>query len=137
MVDISETVVIGLFAEVIGSFPDNITPEAEMVAKIDLGLLAILDYSHGIFRAEGQLTPRSFIFSPNCHLTGGFALCYWFKGSGHEGDWVFSIGGYHPSYKPPSHYPVPVRLGISWNYDDEISISGKAYFAVTPKVAMG
>lgn len=82
-------------------------------------------------------SPNSFVLNKSCHLHGGFALCYWFQGSGHEGDWVFTIGGYHSCYKPPPHYPVPSRLGISWDFDTSISISGEAYFTITPKACMG
>ena len=63
-------------------------------------------------------------------------MSYWFEGSGHDGDWVFTIGGYHPRFQRPSHYPKVDRLGISWRYDDYRSIGEEAYFAITPKVCM-
>jgi len=55
----------------------------------------------------------------------------------HAGDFVFSVGGYHRQYTPPSWYPVPQRVGVSFSIDNIVSIVGQAYFAVTPKVAMG
>lgn len=55
----------------------------------------------------------------------------------HAGDFVFSVGGYHRQYTPPDWYPVPARLGISFQVGNNVSITGQAYFAVTPKVAMG
>ena len=88
----------------------------------------------------------------DCHLVGGFALCYWFHGSAYEGklehtvyfgnlqksgDWVFTIGGYHPAFQAPDHYPVVPRVGINWNLSDALTITGEAFFAITPKVAMG
>ena len=54
-----------------------------------------------------------------------------------SGDWVFTIGGYHPAFKPPSYYPVMPRLGINWNLSDVLTILGEAYFAITPKACMG
>jgi hypothetical protein len=76
-------------------------------------------------------------------LTGGFAIYSWFKnnldsGSGAiAGDWVLTIGGYHQAFSVPKQYPRPPRLGISWSLDKALSITGKAYFAITPKVCMG
>jgi len=80
----------------------------------------------------------SFILDPSCHLTGGFALYSWF-GSRDEmqGQFVFTIGGYHAAFKAPSQYPAPPRLGISWSFDKNINITGEAYFAITTKMCMG
>src|SRR3979490_2063373 len=89
-----------------------------------------LNVSQGFFRCEAALAPTSFIFVPQCHLFGGFALCYWFGSSPHAGDFVFSIGGYHRSYTPPPHYPVPDRIGYACRMGSNLSVSGEAYFAV-------
>jgi hypothetical protein len=104
---------------------------------IELGIIASFDPKNGALRVEGQLTPNSFVIHPSCHLTGGFALCSWFDNSPYCGDFVFSIGGYHPAYKPPIHYPVPQRLSISWDVGGGLMITGNAYFAVTPTCCMG
>ena len=62
----------------------------------------------------------------------------WYAGSDHEGDWVITIGGYHSAYTPLSHYPAPPpHIAISWKYDDELSVTGEAYFALTTQVVMG
>ncbi|MCJ1452271.1 hypothetical protein MMC28_002613 [Mycoblastus sanguinarius] len=108
-------------------------------AKVQLGLAAVIDFGAGTMKLDGQLTPASFILDSNYHLTGGFALYTWFGDSVPElkGDWVFTIGDYHRQFTPPPQYPVPPRLKISWQFDDAISISGEAYFAIMPKVCMG
>jgi hypothetical protein len=116
-------------------------------AHVELGLLCTVDPSAGVFKVEAQLSPNSYILDPSCHLTGGFALYSWWKpdqpqvegqaGDQNDGDWVFTIGGYHPAFKPPPQYPKVDRLKISWSLDDSLSITGEAYFAVTPKVCMG
>ena len=137
VLDLSADVVFGIYADATADFPSDETNETELFARVDIGLLAVIEPAKGTFHAEGQLTPRSFILSKDCHLTGGFALCYWFANSGHEGDWVSTIGGYHSAFVPPPWYPVPPRLAISWKFDDTISIRGEAYFAITPKVCMG
>jgi hypothetical protein len=50
---------------------------------------------------------------------------------------VFTVGGYHPAFKPPPYYPVVPRLGISWNLSDVLTVRGEFFFAICPKAAMG
>ncbi|PCD30323.1 hypothetical protein AU210_010005 [Fusarium oxysporum f. sp. radicis-cucumerinum] len=127
----------GLIAEATAIIPKGVDREKAFVV-IELHLIAVVDPGHGLLTVTGQLTPRSYILSPSCSVTGGFCIAYFFEGPGHEGDWVLSIGGYHPSFQVPAHYPpTPPRLGISWVYDNELSITGEAYFAITPAACMG
>ncbi|KAF5856155.1 hypothetical protein ETB97_007812 [Aspergillus alliaceus] len=125
---------IGLFGVATADMPAGTDKKC---AHVQLGLVAVLDLDAGTFKIEGQLTPPSYVLDPSCHLTGGFAFYTWFGGGPSAGDFVFTIGGYHRSYKPPAPYANPHRLAISWSYDSSISIRGEAYFAITPKVCMG
>ncbi|KAL8993712.1 MAG: hypothetical protein Q9169_006143 [Polycauliona sp. 2 TL-2023] len=136
-VDISDDVTIAVFGDCQAAIPSAAKNDSERFAFVELGFEMVLDYAKGSFQCQGKLNPKSYILSQNCHLSGGFALCYWFEGSGHEGDWVFSVGGYHSQYVPPTWYPRVPRLAIDWKYDDNLSIHGEAYFAITPKVCMG
>ncbi|VUC25609.1 unnamed protein product [Clonostachys rosea] len=115
-------------------------------AHVELGIVCTFDVNSGIFKFEAQLSPRSFILAPQCHLTGGLALFSWTKGDYSDtdkknhiaaGDWVMTIGGYHRAFRPPKQYPNPPRLGISWSLSACLSVKGEAYFAITPKVCMG
>ncbi|KAH7320603.1 hypothetical protein B0I35DRAFT_351067, partial [Stachybotrys elegans] len=115
-------------------------------AHVELGIVCTFDVGSGIFKFEAQLSPRSFVLAPQCHLTGGMALFSWFKGDKRDsdsknhisaGDWVLTIGGYHRAFFPPKQYPKPPRLGISWSLSTCLSVKGEAYFAITPKVCMG
>ena len=65
---------------------DNDLKKAEDNLEIDMGLVALLDFTKGTFSAEAALTSGSFIFTKYYKLRGGFALCYRLGGSGHEGD---------------------------------------------------
>ncbi|KAF2498801.1 hypothetical protein BU16DRAFT_579855 [Lophium mytilinum] len=134
-VELSSTPKLGIFGEAVAVMPKGAEPSKQLLV-VDLGISITIDPSKGVFMAQGQLTPRSFLLHETCHITGGFALAFFSAGSGHDGDWVFTIGGYHPAYTPPPHYPVPPRLGISWHYDEHLSITGGAYFALTPEVVM-
>lgn len=126
-----------LLADAVASMP-MLSDDHEMTfVFVELGIIAAMDFGKGTLQIDGQLSPNSFIFIPACGLTGGFALYCWFSGSTYAGDWVCTLGGYHVSYKVPSYYPTPQRLAISFRVDDDLSIVGDAYFALTPKVCMG
>ncbi|GAW19373.1 hypothetical protein ANO14919_088590 [Xylariales sp. No.14919] len=128
---------MGIFAKAIAQMPPAPTPREACFVFVELGIKATVDFHAGAVRIEAGLSPNSFVIAPSCHLTGGFALCYWFPPSGYAGDFVFSIGGYHSAFKPPPHYPVPQRLAISWRISSDLSITGEGYFAITPKACMG
>jgi hypothetical protein len=109
---------------------------AEAYAYAELQLEVVLKPDDGTFSAIASLTPNSYVLTKSCHLTGGFAFCVWFGDNPHAGDFVLTIGGYHPAFTPPSWYPSVPRLGIDWQVDSDLSIKGGAYFALTPTAAM-
>ena len=136
-IDLSPQPKIGIFAEAVAMLPKGVSEDKSFLF-LDFGIAASIDPGAGVLSLQGELTPRSYVFSHRCKLTGGFALVYFLPASGHDGDWVFTAGGYHPAFKVPAHYPQNVkRVGISWSYDSEISITGEAYFAITPQAVMG
>ena len=145
VLDVSAVVIIefnpyvsfGIFAKCIAQMPPQPTPYEACFIYVELGLMAAVDLHAGSMVIAAQLSPNSFVIAPSCHLTGGFALCYWFGASPYAGDFVFTVGGYHAAFKPPSHYPVVPRLGISWDVGGGLSIMGGAYFAITPHACMG
>jgi hypothetical protein len=59
----------------------------------------------------------------------------WFQGP-HEGDFVLTLGGYHPMFKVPAHYPLVPRLALSWQVTQQLRIHGECYFALTPTCLM-
>ena len=123
---------------VLGIADLSIPPNAPSnpVAKAHLAIRAEYDPSAGVFSAEARLTSESYILSRDCKLTGGFAAFFWFDGSEHSGDFVVTLGGYHPAYKKPAHYPDVPRLGFNWNVTSNLNISGEIYFALTPSAVM-
>lgn len=106
-------------------------------AYAELDLLVVIAPDDGVFKASLVLGSESFVLDPKCKLTGGFAFYAWFGDNPHAGNFVVTIGGYHPSFTPPDYYPTIPRLGFNWPVTSEISISGGAYFALTPSCAMG
>ncbi|KMU74065.1 hypothetical protein CISG_03994 [Coccidioides immitis RMSCC 3703] len=138
VIEWNPSIKLGLFGVATADMPPG-APDARKFVHVQLGIVAAVDFNAGTLKIEGQLTPSSYVLDPSCHLEGGFGFYTWFSNSESSaaGDFVFTIGGYHRSFKPPAQYPTPPRLAISWSYDSAISIRGEAYFAITPKVCMG
>ncbi|KAM0188806.1 hypothetical protein ACHAPI_010415 [Fusarium lateritium] len=134
-----QSIKLGIYAVALVDIPNPKSPVK--FAHVELGIGVTVDFGYGTMKTEGQLSPKSFILDPNCHLTGGFALYYWFDAphsdQSNVGNFVFTLGGYHQAFRIPVGWPNPPRLGISWSLGKNLSISGEAYFAITPKVCMG
>jgi hypothetical protein len=67
----------GLIAEATAIIPKGVDREKAFVV-IELHLIAVVDPGHGLLTVTGQLTPRSYILSPSCSVTGGFCIAYSF-----------------------------------------------------------
>ncbi|KAI8207724.1 hypothetical protein K4K52_002067 [Colletotrichum sp. SAR 10_76] len=132
------SVKLAIFAVAVADIPSAKSPVK--LAHVELGMSLTVDPDYGLLKVEAQLAPGSYILAPDCHLTGGMALVYWFDGphadKNRVGDFVFTLGGYHEAMVLPPGWPNPPRLGISWGLGSHLSISGQAYFAVTPKICM-
>ncbi len=68
-------------------------PPDDPVIFAEMQLLASFKPSEGFIGISGQLTAQSYVLSPDCHLTGGFAYYFWFSGS-LAGNFVITMGGY-------------------------------------------
>ncbi|MFK3984342.1 DUF6603 domain-containing protein [Micromonospora sp. NPDC050397] len=110
-------------------------PAITPIAEVQLALRASFVPEDGYLTVLAQLTRDSFLLSRACHLTGGIAFSTWFSG-GHSGDFVLTAGGYHPHFPVPAHYPTVPRLGFNWQVSSEFSMSGSAYYALTPGALM-
>ena len=84
-----------------------ITPPGSKVvlAKVEMLLKATLIPDEGTLKVRAKLTPNSFILNEKCRLTGEFAFYTWFSGE-HKDDFVITLGGYHPKFTVPAHYPT-------------------------------
>ena len=116
--------------------PPNVGAGVPPVAQVQLAIKASFLPAEGFIGVIAQLTPNSYILSQACHLTGGFAFYGWFAPNIHEGDFVLTLGGYHPLFKVPDHYPKVPPLTINWQVNSELYIKADAYFALTPSAIM-
>ncbi|KAK0722054.1 hypothetical protein B0T26DRAFT_200311 [Lasiosphaeria miniovina] len=67
---------LGLYGVAVCDVPSLHSPVK--FAHAELGIACTLDMRAGTFKLDAQLSPRSFILDPSCHLTGGMALYAWF-----------------------------------------------------------
>ncbi|MEU2081209.1 DUF6603 domain-containing protein [Streptomyces albus] len=112
-------------------------PGRKPYACVTLGLKAVYRSATGEISVRGALDPaQSYLLHPDCRLSGGFALCTWAPPSPHAGDFVVTLGGYHPAFKRPGHYPDVPRIGLQWSTGSEVSVRGECYAALTPGMLM-
>ncbi len=108
-------------------------PQVALVS-IELALLVRFSSSEGVLWVQGQLTDNSWLLYSDIKLTGGFAYVIWFKGE-HRGEFVLTMGGYHPEFRRDG-YPLVPRLGLRWSIGGAIVIKAGSYFALTSEALM-
>lgn len=134
VVSFGEELEVALLGLATIALPQRATSDA--YAFIELQIQVVLKPDDGVFSAIGSLTPNSYLLTRDCHLTGGFAFCFWFGPSPYAGDFVVTLGGYHPAFTPPRWYPAVARVGLNWTVSSTVTIKGGTYFAITPTAAM-
>lgn len=128
---------VALFGQCSMSFPTSAAGTA--LAYIEIDILASFTPASGLLAVDGRLAPASYIYGGFVQLSGGFAFYIWFGstqgGDDHKGQFVVSIGGYHPAFNPPDYYPKVPRLTMSAGLGP-FQIKGQAYLALTPAMIM-
>lgn len=117
------------------SLPKGAKPDKAFV-YLKILLSAVMKPEEGSLTVDAALSEKSFLLHRDCRITGGAAFYLWFGKNTHAGDFVLTVGGYHPDFIIPSHYPQVPRAGIHWKISDCIDMKGEAYLAVTPSCAM-
>jgi hypothetical protein len=96
----------------------------------------VVQPTKGSFEATAILGDSSYVLTRDCHLTGGFAFFLWFGKNPNRGQFVATLGGYHPAFPIPAHFPRVPRLGFNWAVSHEVTVKGEAYFALTGSCVM-
>ncbi|MFB7470684.1 DUF6603 domain-containing protein [Kitasatospora sp. NPDC056184] len=141
LVEFGESLVIALLGLGEFDFPTLTAKEKEegkdpKLARIEIAAEALYKQSEGLLSLTAQLTNNSYILDKDCKPTGGLALCVWVDPSPYAGDFVVTVGGYHPAFAKPGHYPAVPRLGIRWSISNTLTLTAEAYAAVTPHAVM-
>jgi hypothetical protein len=104
----------------------------EALVNIELALKARFSTAEGVLSIQAQLTDNSYLISPDCQLTGGFAYFMWFP----QSQFVLTIGGYNDHFSKPAQFPDVPRVGYHWSLFGFLSIQGGCYFALTNSCIM-
>ena len=119
------------------TFPTAVAGPA--LAYIEIDILASFTPSSGLLAVDGRLSPASYLYGGFVKLSGGFAFYIWFGGTqggdDNKGQFVVTIGGYHPAFTKPKIYPTVPRLALSAGLGP-FQITGQAYIALTPAMIM-
>ncbi|GAA1514340.1 hypothetical protein GCM10009677_54450 [Sphaerisporangium rubeum] len=134
--EFGQELVLALLGTAILQLPLPAESATRTYVYAELGLEAVLRPAKGSFELTAQLSPASYVLTRDCHLTGGFACAVWFGSNPNAGQFVVTLGGYHPAFQRPAYYPVVPRLSVDWSVSGNVSITAQAYLAVTPSCAM-
>ena len=104
------------------------------LAYLQIDILASFTPSTGLLAVKGRVSRQSYVFGGFVRIEGGFAFSLWFAGP-QPGDFVVSVGGYAPGYDKPGHYPRVPRMRMLFSLGP-LSVTGRAYFALTPSMLM-
>ncbi|MEM1426632.1 MAG: DUF6603 domain-containing protein, partial [Cyanobacteria bacterium P01_H01_bin.130] len=115
--------------------PGRSKPLVPPLAQIRFAIVARFAPAEGILQVEGKILPDSYLFDRDCRLSGGFAFYSWFSGA-YEGDFVLTVGGYHPRFRVPDHYPRVDPVALNWRISKQLSVKGSLYFALTASAIM-
>ena len=122
----------GVEVGVLGLSRAAIPDKTRALAAVELAIKARFSADEGVLSVQAQLTDHSWLLSKDCQLTGGFAFFIWFP----RGQFVLTLGGYHPAFAKPPEFPVVPRLGFHWAVSDSVTIKGESYFALTSSCVM-
>lgn len=115
--------------------PGSDKPLVPPLAQVRFAIVARFAPAEGILQVEGKILPDSYLFDCDCRLSGGFAFYTWFSGP-YAGDFVLTVGGYHPRFQVPEHYPRVDPLALNWRISKNLSVKGSLYFALTASAIM-
>ena len=115
--------------------PGSSKPLVPPLAQVRFAIIARFAPAEGILQVEGKILPDSYLFDRDCRLSGGFAFYTWFSGP-YKGDFVLTVGGYHPRFQIPDHYPRVDPLALNWRISKNLSVKGSLYFALTASAIM-
>ncbi|MEO0534177.1 MAG: DUF6603 domain-containing protein [Cyanobacteria bacterium P01_A01_bin.123] len=115
--------------------PGSSKPLVPPLAQVRFAIVARFAPAEGILQVEGKILPDSYLFDRDCRLSGGFAFYTWFSGP-YKGDFVLTVGGYHPRFQIPDHYPRVDPLALNWRISKNLSVKGSLYFALTASAIM-
>lgn len=124
----------GWKAMLAGSTSLELPPTAlQPLGRVTVDFAFVYDSALGRMSMDSVIAKGSYLIDPAMVLTGGVSLHVWGKDVPAQGiakGFALTVGGYHPQYRAPVHYPRPPRVGVLWERGP-ITIKGHVYAALT------
>ncbi|WP_438485438.1 DUF6603 domain-containing protein [Streptomyces sp. S186] len=136
LVEFGDDLLVSLLGVGDFTFPKVRSPGQDPVTLVEIAAEAQYSHRQGLMSLTAQLTSNSYVVTKECKPVGGLAACVWLAPSPYAGDFVFSVGGYHPGFTKPARYPAVPRIGIDWAISNEVMLRAQAYATVTPHAFM-
>lgn len=122
---------IGILGSVSMTLPKG---DPEPLGFVEIDATINFNPASGLLPILGVVSPSSYFLDGVITLTGGFAFYIWYGGA-NKGDFVFTIGGYYPSFTIPDNYPKVAPIDINFSMGP-FKANGSAYLALTPGAFM-
>ncbi len=110
---------------VLGRVSSLLPDEAAPVLRINLDAVGIFDPSAGVVALDAVLVDSKLV--GRFALTGSAA----FRRTPGSGGFALSVGGFHPSFRPPDGFPALRRITLALTSGDNPKLICEAYLAVT------
>ncbi|MFF0435355.1 DUF6603 domain-containing protein [Streptomyces sp. NPDC004327] len=114
--------VVALLGRLRIALPAPEAPVLDLRASVE----GVMDVANGLVEMVADLAGSRLL---TAGIEGGIALRI---KTGSDATFIFSAGGFHPSFPAPAGFPVPRRLSISIASAPALSIVFSGYFALTP-----
>ncbi len=104
------------------------------IAYFEIGIELTANEERMLLKAG--LTPNTYLIHPDLFsLRGDFVLGVWYAAP-HTGDFLLSVGGYHPAFQKPDHYPDMARVEVKAVVYGFMHLTVQCFFALTPQALM-
>src|SRR5262249_26287062 len=112
---------------ILGVLKLALPPEGPPVLELQVNFAGALEFSKQRLYFYASLFDSHFLFIT---LDGQMGLLF---ASGHDGNFVVSVGAFHPQFTPPPlPFPTPQRIQLDIINESYARIHCEGYFAVTP-----
>lgn len=100
--------------------------EKQPLIKLQMNALGVIDFDQGSVSLDAVLYDSRLL--GKFPITGSMAMrLRW----GSSPQFLLSVGGFHPAFKPPANFPTLERLAITFSNSSNYRLRAESYFAIT------
>ncbi len=100
--------------------------EKQPLIKLQMNALGVINFDQGSVSLDAVLYDSRLM--GKFPITGSMAMrLRW----GSSPQFLLSVGGFHPAFKPPANFPTLERLAITFSNSSNYRLRAESYFAIT------